>query len=360
MNSGIINYSQCWEDPDILLAALKINSDDKVLSITSGGDNTFVILIAGPSEVVSIDMNIAQSYLLELKIAAAQSLPYDKYLEFLGVRRSKQRAVLFEKVRSRLSDKAAVWWSDHAGLLEPGPIRCGRFERFIDIFARYILPLAHRKKAVARLLSFDDLEEQRAFVSEKWDSRAWRLIFKLITSRFILKRYARQRGMFRYTEKETVADIYRKRLEQHLISMPTKGNYFLHYILTGEYGEALPPYLDVNGYNRLRTISSPALNITTGSIFSYLRSMPDNTFSKYNLSDVFEALSSSENDELWEQIIRTAKPGAVVSYWNNLVERSYPAHLSSKIKTDDIFVDRLRSKDRVFFYDSFHAHTIIK
>ena len=360
MNTEIINYSQCWEDPDIMLAALKINSDDKVLSITSGGDNTLVLLVAGPLKVVSVDMNIAQNYLLELKIAAARSLPYNEYLEFLGVTRSKQRLVLFEKVHSRLSDEAAVWWSAHVSLLKSGPIQCGRFERFINIFASYILPLVHSKKTVAKLLAFDDLEKQCIFVKQKWDSKAWRFFFGLITSRFILKRYARQRGMFRYTEKETVANIYRKRLEQHLVSVPTKRNYFLHYILTGEYGETLPPYLEENGYTQLRTISDSALHITTSSIFNYLQSMPDNTFSKFNLSDIFEALSSSENDALWEQIIRTAKPGAVVVYWNNLVERSYPAYLSPKIKTDDNFVNQLRLKDKVFFYNSFHAHTILK
>ena len=145
MNTEIINYSQCWEDPDIMLAALKINSDDKVLSITSGGDNTLVLLIAGPLKVVSVDMNIAQNYLLELKIVAARSLPYNEYLEFLGVTRSKQRLVLFEKVHSRLSDEAAVWWSAHVSLLKSGPIQCGRFERFTNIFASYILPLVHSK-----------------------------------------------------------------------------------------------------------------------------------------------------------------------------------------------------------------------
>ena len=88
--------------------------------------------------------------------------------------------------------------------------------------------------------------------------------------------------------------------------------------------------------------------------------MPPATFSKFNLSDIFESLSLPDNDTLWDEIVRTAKNGAVIAYWTNLVQRSYPAHLSSKLKVDDEQIDKLRAKDRVFFYDNFHSYTILK
>jgi S-adenosylmethionine-diacylglycerol 3-amino-3-carboxypropyl transferase len=360
MNTKIINYSQCWEDPDILLEALRIRSDDIVLSITSGGDSTLALLIANPKKIFTIDKNSAQNYLLELKIAAARALPYDKYLEFLGATQSKRRLVLFEKVRHRLSSNASLWWSAQTSLLKMGPVHCGRFERFTALFARYILPFIHSQKTIMELQSFNDLEKQRIFIHKKWDSKIWRFFFRLASSRLMLKRYARQKGMFTYAEEETVADVYRKRLDRHLTSVPIKGNFFLHYSLTGKYGDILPPYLEKKGYARLRTIPDSVLSISTNNLLNYLQSQPADTFSKFNLSDIFEALSPTENEILWAQIIRTAKSGAVVSHWNNLVQRSYPAHLSSKIKADDESVNRLSAKDKVFFYDSFHVYTIDK
>lgn len=360
MEKTHINYSQCWEDPQILAEALSIRPDDDVLSITSGGDNTLAILLSGPQKIISIDLNPVQNYLLELKIAAAKDLNYQEYLAFLGVRELRDRVVLFEKISNKLSPAAKAWWSNHLQLIQRGVMHCGRFERFTAWFAQYLLPLIHSKKTISRLLSCRTVDEQKILYRDVWNSRRWRFFFGMASNRLMLKRYARQRGMFTYAEGGTVADVYRKRLERHLTSVPVQGNFFLRYSLTGKYGDTLPPYLEERGYVGLRNAPESSLTITTSNLLNYLHSVPTNTFSKFNLSDIFEALSPSDNSALWEAIIRTAKNGAVVAYWNNLVERSYPAHLSSHIKTDDEQVAKLRAKDRVFFYDSFHVHTILK
>ena len=360
MSTERINYSQCWEDPRILIEALGVNSEDSVLSITSGGDNALALLLLEPKNIESIDLNAAQNYLLELKIAAAKTLGYREYLEFLGAVKSGHRAVLFEKVKSELSPVANTWWSNRPALIKQGVINSGRFERFTAWFARYILPLIHSRRTIQKLLSSRNIEEQRTFYRDTWDSKRWRLAFGLASNRFMLKRYARQQGMFAYTEGQTVADVYRKRLERHLTSVPISDNFFLHYSLTGRYGDVLPPYLEEKGYTRLREVPKAVLSVATNDLLSYLQSMPADTFSKFNLSDIFEALSPEQNDLLWGHIVRTAKSGAVVAYWNNLVERTYPSRFSSQIHSETNSANNLHAEDRVFFYDSFHVHTILK
>lgn len=360
MDKKLINYSQCWEDPQVLIEALSIHPTDRVLSITSGGDNTLALLLSGAGVVDSIDLNPVQNYLLELKKGAAKCLAYDEYLELMGVTDSKRRRALFEKVRASLSPAVDIWWRGHQNLIERGVMHCGRFEHFTIFFARYILPLIHSRRTISELIACRDVQEQRDFYKRHWNSWRWRFFFGLASNRLMLKRYARQKGMFSYAEGQTVADVYRQRLERHLTSVPIQGNYFLHYSLTGGYGKELPPYLTEQGYQQLRKTPGSALSITTDNLLSYLRSLPDNTFSKFNLSDIFEALSPEENDTLWQEIIRTAKSGAKIAYWNNLVRRSYPAQQSALIETDENQLRNLRAKDRVFFYDSFHAHTIFK
>ena len=360
MEKSPINYSQCWEDPEVLRSALDIKSEDSVLSITSGGDNTLALLLLDPQKIVSIDLNPAQNYLLELKIDAAKSLSYREYLEFLGVIGSERRTALFKRLRSGVSPAASAWWENNLSLIEQGVVNCGRLERFIVRFARYVLPLVHSKRTILKLLSSRNIEEQRTFYRDRWDSKRWRFFFGLASNRFMLQRYARQPGMFAYTEGQTVADVYRKRLERHLTSVPIADNFFLHYSLTGRYGDVLPPYLEEKGYVRLRQMPASVLSITTDDLLSYLQSMPADTFSKFNLSDIFEALSPEQNDLLWGHIVRTAKNGAVVAYWNNLVERTYSSRVSSQIHTESKRVSDLHARDRVFFYDSFHVHTIIK
>src|SRR3989344_6663856 len=105
MDKDIINYSQCWEDPEILIKAFDINTDDIVLSVTSGGDNTIALLLCSPKKIISIDLNSAQNYLLELKLAAAKALSYNEYLSFLGVANSFNRRNLFLKVKPYLTSE---------------------------------------------------------------------------------------------------------------------------------------------------------------------------------------------------------------------------------------------------------------
>jgi S-adenosylmethionine-diacylglycerol 3-amino-3-carboxypropyl transferase len=360
MDREIINYSQCWEDPHVLTEALSIHPTDHVLSITSGGDNTLHLLLAGAKNVDAVDFNPVQNHLLELKKVAPKCLTYEEYLELMGVRNSKRRYALFEKVRTALSPAADTWFFTHRHLIEKGVIHCGRFERFTVSFAHYILPLIHSKQTILEFLTCNNIQEQGNFYHRRWNSRRWRFFFGLASTRLMLKRFARQKGMFSYAEGQTAADVYRQRLERHLVSVPVHGNYFLRYSLTGEYDKELPPYLEEHGYQQLRKMPEVALSITTENLLDYLRSVPDNTFSKFNLSDIFEALSSEDSNSLWEQIIRTAKSGAVIAYWNNLVQRSYPPQQSVLIKTDENQLRNLRAKNRVFFYDNFYAHTIFK
>src|SRR3989344_5811115 len=116
MAENPINYSMCWEDPTVLREALDVQSDDRVISITSGGDNSLVLLLAKPKEVVSVDINFAQNYLLELKRATALTLEYDEFLEFLGAKKSADRLKFFNTVAPLLSPSIRQWWLEHSEL----------------------------------------------------------------------------------------------------------------------------------------------------------------------------------------------------------------------------------------------------
>lgn len=355
-----INYSQCWEDPNLLNEALALNSNDTVLSITSGGDNTIFLLLNNPQKITSLDLNSAQNYLLELKLAAAKSLNYDEFLEFTGVKKSSERIELFNKIKHSLSPEVYQWWTIRQDSIVGGIIHCGRFEKFLSMFRRYILPLVHSRKTIATFLNSTSLQDQKDFYQNVWDSKRWRLLFKIVTSRFVLKNFARQRELFGHTERSSIALEYSKRLCNNLTTVPLLDNYFMHYCLAGTYGKSLPMYLERASYSLLKSNQIGMPFIVTNDLLKYLRTVPDNTFSKFNLSDVFEGFSLQENDSVWQEIIRTAKKDAIVAYWNNLVPRSYPQRFSSIIRDDKQKAQELHLKDRIFFYESFHINTILK
>ena len=48
-------YNQIWEDPRVDIEALQIDSDSRILTISSGGCNALNYLIEGPRSVTAVD-----------------------------------------------------------------------------------------------------------------------------------------------------------------------------------------------------------------------------------------------------------------------------------------------------------------
>ncbi|MEK9177160.1 MAG: DUF3419 family protein [Patescibacteria group bacterium] len=353
-----MSYSQSWEDVSALKDALRVTPDDTVLSITSGGDNALALLLGGAARVVSVDVNPAQNHLLELKLAAARSLGYEEFIAFLGVENSKERMALAKRVLPLLSQGAREWFTSHLALIERGVIHAGRFERFLDVFRRFGLPLAHSRKEVEAFLASPTLEEQRDFFHRVWDSPRWRLLFSVFASRPVLARFARGPGLFAHAREGSVAKEFLARFARVAESLPLRDNYFIHYCLTGRYGSVLPPYVREENFETLKRLPPDVLALVSEDLVSFLAREPVGSFSKWNLSDVFEGFSEEENARVWVEIVRTSRPGAVVAYWNNLVPRSFPAELADKIADDVPGAADLHARDRVFFYGSFHRNVI--
>lgn len=187
-------------------------------------------------------------------------------------------------------------------------------------------------------------------------------MFGFATRKQLLMR-ARHGEMFAQTDDTLTSGEYARRLEKSITSVLIRDNYFMHYSLNGNYLSCLPFYAQEGNYKKLRDIcekDNSRLLCVSENLLTYLQTVSDNTLTKFNLSDIFEALSLEENNKIWDEIVRTAKSGARVVYWNNLVKRTYPEYLSKHIKSDKMLQDKLRKQERVYFYDKVYAHTIIK
>lgn len=355
----MINYSQCWEDPELLYRALEVKSDDIVVSITSGGDNCLALLNKQPRQIYCIDSNIEQSHLLELKAAALNGLGHSDFLCFIGINKSERRIELYKKIEELLPLQSKHWWTENVDLIAEGIIHIGRFERFLVLFNSYLLPFVHSRKTIFKFIEINDLEKQKQFFDKTWNSRFWKGLFRLASSRFILKYFARQKGMFQYSDTKSVAEEYENRLNNNLRTIPIDQNYFMHYCLTGNFRTVLPPYLQEENQGVIKQ-RLYTLKIVTDNLLDFLKKMPNESISKFNLSDIFEPMSDAENSEIWREIFRTAKNHTRIVYWNNLVLRTFPVSLQNHIEENRILSHDLYKQDRNFFYSKFHINTIIK
>src|SRR5947207_2569560 len=148
-----IRYASVWEDADVLCEALApVARGGRLLSIASAGDNALALLTLDPAEVVAVDRNPAQLACLDLRCAAFRRLEYPQLLAFLGAAPARGRLALYEKLRGDLTVWSQRFWDERPAALAGGIIHAGRFERYLRAFGRFILPLIHSRRKVARLL----------------------------------------------------------------------------------------------------------------------------------------------------------------------------------------------------------------
>lgn len=178
-------YAFTWEDTRVDERILKLNSDDVVLAITSAGDNILSYALQSPARIHAVDLNPAQNHLLELKVAAYQSLKYEDFWKIFGEGRHPDfRSLLISKMAPHLSSRAFQYWlSNHriftksrGGLYDTGGSKHG-----IRIF-RWITQLFGCRKAVKDLLAAKTLIEQR----EIWHNRVRPALLSQLVSKFVV------------------------------------------------------------------------------------------------------------------------------------------------------------------------------
>lgn len=352
-----INYSQCWEDTNLLKRALTVLKDDVVLSITSGGDNTLALLLENPKKIFSIDINPVQNHIAELKLGSPKALSYEECLELLGVNDSEKRLDLYKQASEFLSDDARSWFEDNNNFVEKGVIHSGKFEKYLNAFRKYLLPLVHSKETVSQFVNQGSLQDQTSFYEKVWNTLRWRFFFNIATNSSLLRRLARQKGASKLNGKD---ESYLQRLEKLIYRNHLKTNYYINYALTGKFGDALPDYLSRESYNKLRNYNSTQCEFRNDDLLRFLKNASDNSLTKYNLSDAFEFLSGEDALEIWREIIRTAKNGAKIAYWCNQIEHLAPHEVEQSVARDTNLERELVARDRLYFYRSFHIYTITK
>ena len=184
-----LRYSFGNEDWKTEEEALDITPQDVILCITASGDRPLNLLTRECQKIVCIDANPVQNYLLELKAAAMTALDYKQYVAFIGAVPCPNRKEMFKRILPHLPAPAARFWTEHLKMVERGILYQGTVERLTSFAAKILSVL--RGSKVNKLFAMNNLEEQRQFVRDEWDSYFWRKTFSILLnpliSRFLIK-----------------------------------------------------------------------------------------------------------------------------------------------------------------------------
>jgi len=346
----IIRYAQVWEDADVLIAALRVRPGDHVLSIASAGDNALALLVADPASVTAIDLSLPQLHCLRLRIGAYRVLDHTGLLELIGSRQSDRRGELLDRVLREgglPADCADFWAALRPGVIAHGAGGVGKFEHYFRIFRNRVLPWVHGRSTIDALLTPMPPEAREAFHDRRWANWRWRLMLRLFFSQTVMGRLGRDPAFFTHAQG-SLSDQVAARTRHAFTALDPSENPYLHWILKGCHGTALPMALRPEHFATIRD----RLDRLTPAL-SPLETFESQRFDAFNLSDIFEYLDPDAFAKLYGTILNMAAPGARLAYWNMMVPRRAPEIHEARIERKVELDRRLHAEDKAFFYSDF-------
>jgi S-adenosylmethionine-diacylglycerol 3-amino-3-carboxypropyl transferase len=345
-------FAQVREDPLMELAAFEktIARPGPIAVVSSAGCTALSLVAAGAPEVVGIDLNRTQNHLVELKAAAITVLEPAQATTLLGggPLPAAERLRRYELLRGELTPAARRYWDGRRGRVARGVLDAGVTERLMRLISWTVRRLVHSPARVDRLLALDGIAKQRAFYESEWDGRRWRLLFRVLCNRFVLRR-AYDPSFFAHVENPSFATHFTHVVGRTLTGLPVRDNYFLHHILTGRYPaigpDGLPPYL-------AGRVPAPTgrLALVDGSFTDFLRRRPDGGpgegVAGFALSNICEWLTPDQIDELFGEIVRTARPGARLVFRNFVGWTEVPERWRGVVREDRALGEKLIRRDR--------------
>jgi S-adenosylmethionine-diacylglycerol 3-amino-3-carboxypropyl transferase len=357
--NNTIHYSQCWEDPETLLEALEVNSDDDVLSIGSGGDNSFALLLKKPRSITVVDSNAAQLYLIDLKIKAIQHFTYNEFIGFLGVTECSHRIELYNRIRTLLSPDTMKYWDKKSEYIFTGVIHTGKFDKFFSLFRKRVLPLIHRQDTVLKFLSCNNIKDQKDFYQNVWCNRRWRFLLRVFFSKFVMGHLGRDPSFYEHVNRSTTSDQILQRTNHGLSEVDISTNFFAEFILSGKYSNSsnMPPYLLESNFDYLKK-HCDKIKLIQGTVTEYISSLKPGAVSKFNLSDIFEYMSQRQFENVLGNIAGVSRVGSRIAFWTLFINKTIPDKFRGKFRSEDDLSKYLYYQSRTFFYGSFNVWKI--
>lgn len=352
-----IGYAQCWEDADVLLAALNLRAGAVCLSIASGGDNTLALLARDPARVIAIDTNPAQLACLALRVAAYRTLNHTQLLELTGSRPSERRAQLYQFCRPALEQPARSFWDARPDGIAQGVGSAGRFERYLALFRKHALPLVQSPRAVNTLLHPAAPAQRQKFFDKQWNHWRWRMLFRVFFSRPLLERFARYPGAFKHAQGDLASHLL-GRTRHAMTELDPADNPYMQWLLRGDHLTALPFALRPENFETIRA-RLDRLELRCEPLTRTLGLLGKGEIDGANLSNVFEYMPAQACAAHLERLVPLCRSGANLVYWNLLADRARPAALADRLASQDELAARLHQQDKVFFYRRLVIETVL-
>ena len=306
-----IRYSNCWEDTNNLLESLDIENNIG-LSVLSAGDNTFSLLLKNPKKIVAFDINKTQIYLFNLKKAGIENLEYEDLLCLLGISNINKSYDIFLTLEQYMDKESFEYFKKHPEFFKKGIVNIGKFEKYFQVFVKWILPLFSSKKRIKKLASFKNVKEQEEYYNKVINNKRLRCIFNIFFGFKVMGRLGRDKNFYNYVEnKEESGKNIKKIFDYGITHIANYDNPYINYVLTNSFKEyCMPLYLKKENFNIIKD------RIDRIEVINSNLEQIEGKYDFYNLSDIFEYMDENEFKNNIEKLKGLSNNNASIAYYN--------------------------------------------
>lgn len=364
-------YPQIWEDPEVDIAALHLNAESHIFTISSGGCNVLNYLTEQPASITVVDLNEAHIALLKLKLAALQYLPDEAaFFDFFGKANLQKNLDRYHAyIQPHLDAQTRAYWDGkerfsrkpRIAMFSEGFYRFGLLGNFIGLIHWVSQRLGYD---ISQIMQARTPEEQAQLfaqhVAPVFDTR----LLKFLSNRPVVL-YSLGIPPAQFTEMQQdskehaqgMHELLKERARKLACDAPLTDNYFAWQAFQRSYDveqrQALPRYLKARYFDTLQQ-QTGKVAVYHESMTERLKKLPANSLNAYLFLDAQDWMDEQQLTELWVQVNRTAMPNARVVFrtagTTSPLEQKLPPELLRHWHTDAIANQDWTRRDRSAIY----------
>lgn len=364
-------YNACWEDPRIDRQLLELDSNSRVVMLTSAGCNALDYLLDSPAEIHAVDVNPRQNALLALKLALFRRGDFHDLFAMFGLGSHRQFRSVYGDVRETLPDYARDFW-DHKieyfniSQRKPSFYYHGGSGAVAWLLTRYLLQDKRRLKThLMDLIDAESIEQQKVIYSHIEPYLWGRFISWLMRQPMILTMLGVPRPQARLIKTQYPGGIrgfLSDKLKRVATEVLIRDNYFWRVYLTGSYTrDCCPNYLRQEHFAALAE-RVDRIHLYNATVTGFLRQHPGK-YTHFVLLDHQDWLAWHQPEALreeWQLILQNCAPGARILMRSAGEQLDFlPREVMNNLRFFPDTTARLHQQDRVGTYASLHFAEVV-